>query len=153
MTSRLIGIVWALACTVLSAGIANGAHVQMASTTHPPGALSAKDAGARYGQAAGAALVCSDLQITPRVAELRARYHGDELGEFDTQAGKVLKAWRQAQTCELADGPDGCRLSQRWSCQQALKDIGPDGVVVRGLVAMKDGALDPKPDAPSTPQK
>jgi hypothetical protein len=96
--------------------------------------LTPKDAGARYGEAAGAALVCYGLKITPQVTELRARYQGDDLAEFDAQAGKVLQAWRSTLTCEHADGPNDCKVSQQWSCQQALRDIGPEGSAVRGLV-------------------
>lgn len=49
-----------------------------------PGAkkLPPRDAGARYGEAAGAALVCYGLKITPHVAELRAGYDGTDLAEL-----------------------------------------------------------------------
>jgi hypothetical protein len=117
--------------------IAVGATLQPASTT-PDAKLPAKDAGARYGEAAGAALVCHELQITPRVAELRARYQGHELDEFDAQAGKILQAWRAALSCEHADGPNDCKISQQWSCRQALQEIGPGGSAVPGLVEPKN---------------
>lgn len=100
--------------------------------------LAPKDAGARYGEAAGAVLVCSGLRITPLVAELRARYQGTELAEFDAQAGKILEAWRDTLTCEHADGPSDCKLSQQWSCRQALQEIGPSGTKVPGLVEPKE---------------
>ena len=96
--------------------------------------LSPKEAGARYGEAAGAALVCAELKITPQVAELRARYQGDDLTEFDAQAGKILKSWRETLSCEHAEGPNDCKLSQQWSCRQAMQEIGPSGSAVRGLV-------------------
>lgn len=99
--------------------------------------LTAKEAGARYGEAAGAALVCYGLKITPQVAELRARYQGDDLAEFDAQAGKILKSWRDALNCEHADGPNDCKVSQQWSCRQAMQEIGPSGSAVRGLVEPK----------------
>src|SRR5665647_208382 len=100
--------------------------------------LTAKDAGARYGEAAGAALVCYGLKITSQVAELRARYQGADLAEFDAQAGKILQAWRSTLTCEQADGPNDCKVSQQWSCKQALEEIGPSGSAVRGLVVPKE---------------
>ena len=100
--------------------------------------LSAKDAGARYGEAAGAALVCYGLRITPQVAELRARYQGADQAEFDAQASKILQAWRGTLNCEQADGPNDCKVSQQWSCRQALQEIGPSGSAVRGLVEPKE---------------
>ncbi|KAB2942782.1 MAG: hypothetical protein K8F92_20245 [Hyphomicrobium sp.] len=113
----------------------------VASPWHPvstaPGEsepLTAKDAGAHYGEAAGAVLVCSGLRITPAVAELRARYQGADLAEFDAQAAKILGAWRDTLTCQHADSPSDCKLSQQLSCRQALQDIGPSGTKVRGLV-------------------
>lgn len=99
--------------------------------------LTAKEAGARYGEAAGAALVCYGLMITPQVAELRARYQGDDLAEFDAQAGKILKSWRETLNCEHAEGPNDCKVSQQWSCRQAMQEIGPSGSAVRGLVEPK----------------
>lgn len=100
--------------------------------------LSAKDAGARYGEAAGAVLVCYGLRITPQVADLRARYQGADLAEFDAQAGKILQAWREALNCLHAEGPNDCKVSQQWSCRQALQEIGPSGSAVRGLVEPKN---------------
>ena len=124
---------------VTAAGNATPAHLQPAATTQPSvKPLSAKDAGARYGEAAGAALVCYGLKITPQVAELRGRYQGADLAEFDAQAGKVLKAWRAALDCEHAEGPNDCKVSQQWSCRQALQEIGPSGSEVRGLVEPKN---------------
>lgn len=124
----------------LRVGAADSApRIQPAATTQPSvKPLSAKEAGARYGEAAGAALVCSGLKITPQVAELRGRYQGADLAEFDAQAGKVLQAWRDAGNCEHADGPADCKVSQQWSCRQAMKEIGPSGSEVRGLVEATD---------------
>ena len=114
---------------------ASTALIQPTATTQPSvKPLSAKDAGARYGEAAGAVLVCYGLKITPQVAELRGRYQGADLAEFDAQAGKVLKAWRETLNCEHAEGPNDCKVSQQWSCRQAMQEIGPSGSEVRGLV-------------------
>jgi hypothetical protein len=100
--------------------------------------LSAKDAGARYGEAAGAVLVCYGLKITPRVAELRARYQGDDLAAFDAQAGKILLAWKDTLNCTHSDGPNDCKVSQQWSCRLAVQEIGPEGSKVPGLVEPKN---------------
>jgi hypothetical protein len=113
-------------------------HIYPAATMQSESkSLTAKEAGARYGEAAGAALVCSGLKITPQVAELRARYQGDDLTEFDAQAGKILKSWRETLNCEHAEGPHDCKVSQQWSCRQAMQEIGPSGSAVRGLVEPK----------------
>ncbi len=125
----------ALLGTAAAAGDASRVLLQPAATTQPSvKPLSPKDAGARYGEAAGAVLVCYGLKITPQVAELRGRYQGADLDEFDAQAGKVLKAWRETLNCEHAEGPNDCKVSQQWSCRQAMQEIGPSGSEVRGLV-------------------
>ena len=125
----------ALLVTAAPAGDASRVLLQPAATTQPSvKPLSPKDAGARYGEAAGAVLVCYGLKITPQVAELRGRYQGADLAEFDAQAGKVLKAWRETLDCEHAEGPNDCKVSQQWSCRQAMQEIGPSGSEVRGLV-------------------
>jgi hypothetical protein len=117
---------------------AMGARVHLAATMQSESKpLTAKEAGARYGEAAGAALVCYGLTITPQVAELRARYQGDDLAEFDAQAGKILNSWRETLNCEHAEGPNDCKVSQQWSCRQAMQEIGPSGSAVRGLVEPK----------------
>jgi hypothetical protein len=138
MRSPITTITAAALILVTTFTIAVGASLQLVSTTPDGKPLPAKEAGARYGEAAGAALVCPGLQITPRVAELRARYEGDELAEFDAQAGKILQAWRSTLDCEHAEGPNDCRLSQQWSCRQALQEIGPGGTAVRDLVEPKN---------------
>lgn len=131
-----------LAAMIVSAAAANGASRALllpTATTQPSAKqLSAREAGARYGEAAGAVLVCNGLKITAQVAELRGRYQGADLAEFDAQAGKVLQAWREALNCEHAEGPKDCQVSQQWSCRQAMREIGPSGSEVRGLVESAD---------------
>lgn len=102
--------------------------------------LSPREAGARYGQAAGAEIVCYGLKATNRTEELRARYRDADLTEFQTEAAKVLDAWKKTATCENAYGPNPCKLSHVWSCQAALKEIGPEGTAVPGLVATRSEA-------------
>lgn len=122
-----------LGAAVVAAAVASPWH-PVSTAPGEPQPLTAKDAGAHYGEAAGAVLVCSGLRITPAVAELRARYQGADLAEFDAQAAKILGAWRDTLTCQHADSPSDCKLSQQLSCRQALQDIGPSGTKVRGLV-------------------
>jgi hypothetical protein len=100
--------------------------------------LAAAEAGRRFGEAAGAALVCYGLRIrTDQVSELRSKYRGDALTEFDEQAAKTLQAWQAAKTCENANGSNECKVSQQWSCLQAVQEIGPGGTAVPGLVEPK----------------
>ncbi len=100
--------------------------------------LPAAEAGGRFGEAAGAALLCYGLRIrTDQVAELRSKYQGDALTEFDEQAAKTLQAWQATKTCENANGPNECKVSQQWSCLQAIQEVGPGGSAVSGLVEPK----------------
>lgn len=99
--------------------------------------ISAREGGARYGQAAGAALLCYGLRVTDKVEKLRGQYSGAELDEFDREARRIAEAWRVTLLCENAGGPNQCKLSHVWSCQQALKEIGPNGTAARGLVEPK----------------
>ncbi len=103
-----------------------------------PNRLLPAEAGRRFSEAAGAALLCYGLRIrTDQVAELRSKYRGDALTEFDEQAAKTLQAWQATKTCEHANGPNECKVSQQWSCLQAVQEIGPGGSAVPGLVELK----------------
>ena len=103
-----------------------------------PNSLPAAEAGRRFGEAAGAALVCYGLRIRiDQVTELRSKYRGHDLAEFDEQAAKILQAWQATRTCENANGPNECKVSQQWSCLQAVQEIGPGGTTVPGLVEPK----------------
>jgi hypothetical protein len=100
--------------------------------------LPATEAGRRFGEAAGAALLCYGLRIRPdKVEELRSSYRADALADFDEQAAKTLQAWQAAKTCENANGPNECKVSQQWSCLQAVQEIGPGGSAVPGLIEPK----------------
>jgi hypothetical protein len=103
-----------------------------------PNSLPAAEAGRRFGEAAGAALVCYGLRIRiDQVTELRSKYQGHDLAEFDEQAAKILQAWQATRTCENANGPNECKVSQQRSCLQAVQEIGPGGTTVPGLVESK----------------
>jgi hypothetical protein len=99
--------------------------------------ISPKDAGIRYGQAAGVALVCYGLRVTPLVEQLKSKFEGDAMATFDAHASKVVASWRSTLNCEHATGPNECKLSHTWSCRQALNEIGPKGSVLPGLVEQK----------------
>lgn len=127
---------YVLFAAVLSlAGALFAAHAGTSLPDTP--SMAAKEAGARYGEAAGAVLVCYGLQMTQEVAKLRDRYQGDDLAEFDAQAGKILSAWRDTLNCTHSDGLEDCKVSQQFSCRQALQEIGPGGNKVPGLVEPK----------------
>ena len=93
--------------------------------------------GTRYGQAAGIALVCYGLRVTPAVDGLKTRFDGADKDKFDKQANKILAAWQRTLRCEDAGGPNECKLSQTWSCAQGYKELGPEGTVIPGLVERK----------------
>lgn len=101
--------------------------------------LTSGQAGVRYGQAAGVAVVCYWLKATKRVEELRAKYREVGAAEFDAEAAKTLAAWSVPAICRNA-GPNACRLSILWSCQQAMKEIGPEGSIFPGLVEPRQQA-------------
>ncbi|MFZ0709681.1 MAG: hypothetical protein WAM53_06540 [Terrimicrobiaceae bacterium] len=123
----------ALIAVCLSATLAWAQEAQ-----RQPNSLPAAEAGRRFGEAAGAALVCYGLRIrTDQVAELRSKYRDAALTEFDEQAAKTIQPWQATKTCENANGPNECKVSQQWSCLQAVQEIGPGGSAVPGLVEPK----------------
>jgi prophage DNA circulation protein len=106
------------------------------ASAQQPAALSARDAGARYGQALGVALVCYGLRTRPEALASLAATYSDASGreDFQAEADKVLKSWQEASSCQRAGGPNTCRLIHEWSCRDALLEIGPSGTKAPGLV-------------------
>jgi hypothetical protein len=100
--------------------------------------LEAREAGARYGQALGVALVCYGLKTTPAVERLAAAYPEADQDTFRAEAERVLAAWRASSTCQKSGGPNPCRLAHEWSCRDALREIGPDGTRLPGLVELRN---------------
>jgi hypothetical protein len=96
-----------------------------------------REAGARYGQAAGVALVCYGMRITGAPEVLKSKYQGEALAAFEDQAGRILTMWKDTLSCKKAGGPNQCRLSQAFSCAEAMKEIGPSGTKLPGLVEEK----------------
>lgn len=100
--------------------------------------LEPREAGARYGQALGVALVCYGLRTTSATEKLQSAYSGGDKAAFQAEADKVLSAWREASGCRTAGGPNSCRLAHEWSCRDAVREIGPDGTKFPGLVEAKN---------------
>ena len=107
-----------------------------AVTTAEPaaGALNARDAGARYGQALGAIEICIGTKTTDKLAALLASYSGDEQQVFKDQAAKVFEAWVKVKNCKRQDDPNQCKIIMDRSCESALAEIGPAGTSIPGLI-------------------
>lgn len=95
-----------------------------------------RDAGIRYGQAAGMAAVCLDMKPTPKAEALPAAFSGEDLAKFTVQAETVLKSWKKTLACAHTADPNPCRLAHQMSCREGYKEIGPSGSVAPGLVEM-----------------
>ncbi len=114
---------------------ANPEQPQAANTVLDP-----REAGARYGQALGVALMCYGAETTPAATRLPDKFGGAERTAFQAEADKVLTAWREASSCRNAGGPNPCRLLHEWSCRDAMKEIGPQGTKLPGLITEKTSA-------------
>lgn len=101
-----------------------------------------REAGARYGQAAGVAIVCYGMITKPAVEDLKAHYTGTDLEAFNDQAGIILNAWKDLLACKHASGPNECKLSHGKSCYEANREIGMNGSKLPGLVDAKPEKTD-----------
>lgn len=119
----------------LAAGAGDAASGGAAAPS--PGPLAPREAGARHGQALGVALMCYGMRTTAALTRLPSAYTGADRAAFEAESAKVLIAWREASTCRAAGGPNACRLSYEWSCSSALREIGPRGTALPGLVEPK----------------
>jgi hypothetical protein len=95
-----------------------------------------RDAGIRYGQAAGMAAVCIDMKPTAKAEALSATFSGDDLEKFKIQAETVLKSWKKTLGCAHTADPNPCRLAHQMSCKEGYKEIGPAGSIAPGLIEM-----------------
>ena len=95
--------------------------------------LSPEEAGARYGQAMGASRLCRGYEVLPGADELAATFKDDELTAFQEAAARVVQAWQRTTSCQ--DGPIMCMRYQLASCNEAMREIGPEGVRYPGLIA------------------
>jgi hypothetical protein len=82
--------------------------------------LSARDAGRRGGEAAGAAILCEQLKVTGKVAELRGHYQGEDLAVFDAEASKIMQAWEQVKGCVNGQDPTRSRRAAFWRCARSV---------------------------------
>ncbi len=104
-----------------------------------PGRLSAEDLGARYGQALGASLVCPGAVVTAKAEALAASLDAREAEAFKRQAAAVLQLWQKIPVCDAAThGPNQCKIANDLSCREAMRDIGPEGRHVPGLIEWRN---------------
>jgi hypothetical protein len=147
-----------IAMAVLAAGIALSPRAQAGdapggtAVALPEPALPAREAGARYGQALGVALICYGLRTTPAVDRLPSQYQGDARSQFDAESAKIVTSWRDASSCKKAGGPNACRLMHEWSCAAAFREIGPEGTALPGLVEQKNAVNRPRACPAAVPQ-
>ena len=149
MIARLVLAVVAL--NVIAPAITKAALAETAPALTIP--ENPREAGARYGQAAGVALVCYGMRITGAPEALKANYQGEALVAFNDQASRILEMWQDTLSCKKAGGPNQCRLSQAFSCAEAMKEIGPQGKKLPGLVEEKPSVPAPAAAPGLAPQR
>ena len=93
------------------------------------------EAGARYGQAQGAAEVCPGVVLGKKALTLKSSFLGENLAVFVKKAATVYASWQKVKNCVLPSDPNPCRIIIQISCQSALSEIGPDGTAEAGLIA------------------
>lgn len=134
--ARTVALIFALAALPCAA------PVMAADEAAPPQAAkfgdltNPRDAGIRYGQAAGMAAVCLDMKPTAKAESLSTAFTGTDLEKFNVQAETVLKSWKKTLACAHTADPNPCRLAHQLSCKEAYKEIGPAGSVAPGLIEM-----------------
>lgn len=125
------------AALVAVLSLAGPAHATDAGATRPAAygdLTNPRDAGIRYGQAAGMAAVCLDMRPTPKAESLAASFTGADLQKFKVQADTVLQSWKKTLACAHTADPNPCRLAHQMSCREGYEEIGPAGRVAPGLV-------------------
>jgi hypothetical protein len=96
-----------------------------------------KLAGARYGQALGASMVCPFIAMQPAAESLLRRFDGADLEAFKTEAQRVALVWKKTLGCDPRADINRCRVLSEKSCSEALKEIGPDGTAEPGLIVFR----------------
>jgi hypothetical protein len=94
----------------------------------------AREAGARYAQAHGAANTCGGLRVTKNAEALKTQYSGSDLDAFNAQAANILASWQKVKNCTLPNDPNPCRIMIQLSCQSAVSEIGPGGSAIPDLL-------------------
>lgn len=113
------------------------AGTTMADTTGSPAALPPKLAGARYGQALGSSLVCPYIHLQPAAETLLQRYTGADLDSFKAEAQQVALVWKKTLGCDPIADINRCRVLSEKSCSEAIREIGPAGTAVAGLIEFR----------------
>jgi hypothetical protein len=137
MVSRALKLTGALMIAAMAHSPAFAADPTPAPVAAPPTLKfpdNPREAGARYGQAAGVALVCYGMVTKPAVDDLKAHYTGEDLAAFNDQAQLIIDSWKELLTCKRATGPNECKLSQGKSCYEANREIGMNGTKLPGLI-------------------
>lgn len=121
---------------VVQFGLASAAAAAEAQTaTAPDGsAMTAKRAGAHYGQALGAIEVCPGATLTKSGKALETSYSGAAHERFMAAAASVYQSWRKVRHCADTLDPNPCKIILDESCAAAAAEIGPRGNVLPGLV-------------------
>jgi hypothetical protein len=98
------------------------------------GPLTAKDLGARYGQALGVLEICHGTKLTDKAKTLGDAFSGADQQDFKAQAAKVFDAWLKVKACSRPDDANQCKIMMDASCAAAYAEIGPGGSAVADLV-------------------
>ncbi len=96
--------------------------------------ITARDAGARYGQALGAVEVCYGSKITDKAHALSATYSANDQEAFKAQTAKIYHAWLKVKGCTDQGDPNTCKIVMDKSCLAAEGEIGASGSAIPGLV-------------------
>lgn len=99
-----------------------------------PPAKNAREAGARYAQALGAAETCGGLRVSKMAEALKAEFHGADLKAFNEQAADIYASWQKVKNCSRPLDPNPCRIMIQLSCQSAVSEIGPEGSAIPNLL-------------------
>lgn len=137
--NRIRSIVFARALILLAVPLAAlpataNDPVPVTAPTPLSAPVSAKDAGARYGQALGALEICHGSKVTDKANTLGNAYQGADQDAFKAQAAKVYEAWHAVKNCANPRDPNQCKIIMDKSCAIAEADIGAAGSVMPGLV-------------------
>lgn len=119
----------AAAGVALAAVLVSAAFAQSGATK-----LSAREAGARYGQAVGAGLSCREAKTAKDASDLQDQFTGVELAEFQKEAALVVSLWKKSLSCEDMREINMCRVMKERNCRDALREIGPRGTAYPGLL-------------------
>jgi len=96
--------------------------------------ISPSDLGARYGEALGAVEICIGAKVTAKAKALEGLFTGADLDAFRERSEKIHAAWLGVKRCANQDDPNQCKIIMDRSCAAAIKEIGPKGSALPGLI-------------------